>query len=216
MSDSDNDDWNFKLDDSEVKKTRRKEKVKPLLQSTQKKKIQVEASAQANRKSRRQLAREVSDDDRYEREESINPASHMKRFIAFALDLCVFAILIAAGQFCIVFFPEIGKDIESFLGPEIISSIPLDVGGLLVAVGLHLILVILPTASTQQSIGKRMMKLKIVGVQAPKVALGAIFIREYFAKPVALFTLIGVLMILFTNKRKGLHDFIAGTSVIDC
>lgn len=216
MSDSGNDDWDFKLDDSDVKKARRKEKVKPLLQSAKKKEIGVEASAQASRKSRRQIAREASGESKFKSEDVVTLASHMKRFIAFLIDLGVLAVLIAIGQFVIVFFSEIGKDIETFLGPELTSSIPLDVGGLSVAVLLHLLLVIIPTASTQQSLGKKFMKIKIVATEAPKVALGVVFIREYFAKPLAFITVIGLCLILFTKKRKGLHDIIAGTSVQNC
>jgi uncharacterized RDD family membrane protein YckC len=215
LSDSDNnDDWNFEV--KAPKKDRKKDAVKPLLKKSpsKKKKLTVEESGQAQRKSRRQMARDAGGTSMGGRD-IVDAASHGKRMLAFVIDLIVIALCIVVGQFITVFFPGMGKSIEEFLGPEIIASIPVNVGGLCFAFLIHLIGVTVPTASTQKSLGKKLMKIKIIGVLKPKPPLGVVFIREYIAKPISILSVIGIMIIFLNRKHRGLHDFIAGTYLLD-
>ena len=215
---TDNDDWNFKVKpearNAEGKKIKNKKSMKPLLNSSNKlEKLQVHSSIQAERKSRRQMVRDAGGTSMGMRD-VVEAAPHGKRFVAFIIDILVLLIIIAIGQFGTTFFPGVGLTLEEFLGPEIISSVPFDLGGLIISLVLHFFLVIIPMGSTQKTIGKKLMKIKVLGLLKPVPPLGVIIIREYIGKPIAIISVIGLVIIFLNKKRRGLHDFIAGTFLI--
>lgn len=212
---TDNDDWNFEVDDDKAPKTKKKKKnnTKPLLKTTTKK-LEVQKSGQPQRKSRRQMAREAGGTSIKGRD-IVEPASHGKRLIAFSIDSLILVLIIVIGQIGVTFLPGLGASLEEYLGPEIIATIPLDLGGLLLALAIHFLVVIVPTSSSQKSIGKKLMKMKIIGTLKPKPPLGVIVIREYIAKPIAMISVLGIVIILLNKRRRGLHDYIAGTFLRD-
>jgi uncharacterized RDD family membrane protein YckC len=68
---------------------------------------------------------------------------------------------------------------------------------------------------TGQTIGKKLMGIKIIRVDCEKAGFGTLFMREIVGRMVCGLTLnIGYLMILFNPERRGLHDKIAGTIVV--
>jgi uncharacterized RDD family membrane protein YckC len=215
---SDNDEWNFEVkvdeDESSTKKKKKKTNTKPLLKSANKnKKLEVNESSQPERKSRRQMAREAGGTSMGGRD-IVDPAPHGARFIAFIIDSLIIAPIIIVAQLGVTFFPGLGTTLEEYLGPEIISSIPLDIGGLFLAFVIHFITIIVPMASSQQSIGKKLMKIKILGTLKPKAPIGVIVIREYIAKPISILSFIGIFIIFLNKKRRGFHDFFSGTFLI--
>ena len=215
LSDSKKDnDWNFEIDNKQLSKE--KHDLKPILKKAPKakKKLEVQESGQPERKSRRQMAREAGGTSRGGLD-IVEAASHIRRVIASVIDLAVFLVCVAFGQLLSTIVPSFGSTVEGFLGPEIVSTIPIDIGGLLIAVFIHFLISIVPTASTQRSLGKKLMKIKIIGTVKPKPGVGVIFIREYIAKPISIFSVIGLLIIPLNKKHRGLHDFIAGTFLLN-
>ncbi|OUR96647.1 hypothetical protein A9Q84_09900 [Halobacteriovorax marinus] len=220
MSDSkDDDNWEFELSEetapAKKKKKKTKKKVTPLLNTQKAEKIlNLDDSSRIEKKSRRQMAREVGEATIKARD-IVEPAAHWKRLLASLVDGVVIGGIFGVSQVIGGLIPEIGSSIEEFLGPEIIGSIPLNVGGVAVALVLHFLIMVVPVASTQRSIGKKLFKLKILGTMKPKAPLGVIIIREYIAKPLAIISVIGLMMILLNKNRRGLHDYISGTMVLD-
>ncbi len=213
MSD-DNGNWDFKLDE-EVAPRKKKSTGKPLLKNAKKEgKLGLDESSVPARKSRRQLAKEEGGTSIKGRD-IIDPAAHWRRGLAFSVDLVILILIVALGQGASVMFSDFGQSIKEFLGPEMVNTIPLDVGGVVIAFAIHFLLIIVPMASSQKSIGKKIFKLKILGTLKPKAPLGVIVIREYIAKPISIISVIGILMIPLNMRRRGLHDFISGTLVLD-
>ncbi len=208
----DDNDWDFEIDNPKKKK---KVTNKPLLnKSRREEKLNLDTHSVRQRKSRREMAREAGGTSIKGRD-IIDPAAHWRRVIAFLIDLIILILIIAVGQLASPFFAEVGQSVEEFLGPQISSYIFFDIGGAAISFIMHFILVIIPTTSTQRSLGKRIMKLKIIGTLKPKAPLGVIIIREYIAKPLSILSVIGILMIPLNKRRRGLHDYIAGTFIID-
>lgn len=66
-----------------------------------------------------------------------------------------------------------------------------------------------------QTIGKKLLKIKIVDHKGSKPGLLVFFLREVVGKfASAVIFGIGFFMILWNKKRQGLHDIIAGTFVV--
>ncbi|WP_372653854.1 RDD family protein [Halobacteriovorax sp.] len=208
----DEDDWDFEVD---APKKKKKLTNKPLLKSSEKEdKLNLDSSSVGPRKSRRQMAREAGGTSIKDRD-IIDPAAHWRRGIAFTIDFAILVFIIGIGQVASSFFVDFGQSVEEFLGPEISNSLFFDVGGVSISLILHFLIVIVPLSSSQKTLGKRILKLKILGTLKPKAPLGVIMIREYIAKPLSLLSVIGILMIPLNKRRRGLHDYISGTIVID-
>ncbi|MBI2028114.1 MAG: RDD family protein [Candidatus Levybacteria bacterium] len=70
-------------------------------------------------------------------------------------------------------------------------------------------------ASQGQTIGKKVMRIKVVDASGNKPTVMTFFLREIIGKLVsAIILFIGYLMILWDAKKQGLHDKIAGTVVV--
>jgi len=224
MSDSkDDDNWDFQLSEESApttkkKKMKKKARVVPLanksIKPKKETKLGLDASSRIEKKSRRQMARDEGGTSIKGRD-IVDAAAHWKRLLASLVDFSIIAALFILGQLIGGFFPEIGSSLEEILGPEIIGSIPFNVGGICAALVLHFLIMVVPVASTQRSIGKKIFKLKILGTMKPKAPLGVIIIREYIAKPISIISVFGLMMILLNKNRRGLHDFISGTMVLD-
>lgn len=66
-----------------------------------------------------------------------------------------------------------------------------------------------------QTVGKRLMHLKVVDASGKTPSMMTFFLREIIGKFIsAIILLIGYLMILWDGKRQGLHDKIASTFVV--
>ncbi|WP_259082504.1 RDD family protein [Caldanaerobacter subterraneus] len=73
---------------------------------------------------------------------------------------------------------------------------------------------ILESSELQATIGKRIMKTKVVDMNGNRISFGKANIRYWSKLISAVVLLIGYIMIAFTPKKQGLHDMIAGTLVI--
>ena len=211
----DKEDWDFKLDEGSGPKRKKKVANKSLLKNSMKEKsVSLETNKPRVRKSRRELARDEGGTAIGGRD-IIDPAAHWRRGIAFIIDLVILIAIIAVGQVASTLFPGVGESAKDFLGPEVVNIIPLDIGGVFISFLIHFFTIIVPMASSQRSLGKKLLRLKILGTMKPKAPLGVIIIREYFAKPLSIVSIFGIIIIPLNRKRRGLHDFISGTIVLD-
>ena len=73
---------------------------------------------------------------------------------------------------------------------------------------------LLTSSSWQGTIGKRVLRLKVVDETGNRIGFGRATGR-FFAKILSsMFFCIGFIMIAFTDKKRGLHDMLAGTVVM--
>lgn len=142
------------------------------------------------------------------------------RVLAFILDRIVVSIAAAPFYFALV-LPSLLRIIHEAQNngepsPEMIFSI---IGGasmflVLVFVGYWLYEALLTASSWQGTIGKRVLRLKVTDEAGNRISFGRSTGR-FFAKILSYVTLwIGFIMVAFTDKKRGLHDILAGTVVV--
>ena len=72
---------------------------------------------------------------------------------------------------------------------------------------------LLETSAWQGTIGKRLLKIKVTDMKGKRINFKRATIR-FLSKILSAQLLIGYIMILFTDKKQGLHDLIAKTLVL--
>lgn len=68
-------------------------------------------------------------------------------------------------------------------------------------------------SSMQASIGKQVFKLKVIDKSGEKLSMSKALLRS-ITKEIGIMFLVGGLMVGFTDKKRGLHDMVAGTYVV--
>ena len=85
---------------------------------------------------------------------------------------------------------------------------------ILVFVGYWLYEALLTSSSWQGTVGKRVLRLKVTDEAGNRIGFGRATGR-FFAKLLSQFILwIGFIMVAFTERKRGLHDMMAGTLVM--
>lgn len=105
--------------------------------------------------------------------------------------------------------------VVSFLLMLVLTSIKLGFLGMIIQLGLGIGYYVFYQQSQTQTIGKKIMNIKVVDVSGKTPTLMTFFLREIIGKMISGIILgIGYLMIAFDAKKQGLHDKIASTFVI--
>lgn len=133
-------------------------------------------------------------------------AGLFRRFFAFTIDC-----LVLLG---IYLFTGIILGASLFAYP--ISLLPMIgfwfFGGLFILSWLYF--ASLESSKRQATLGKQMLKLKVVNLKGKRIGFGRATAR-YFGKILSRMTFfIGLLMIAFTKKKQALHDKVAATLII--
>src|SRR5579871_4341227 len=143
------------------------------------------------------------------------------RFLAHLIDHFILGA-VAAPLFFIMVLPSIvriahqAEQNQEPPSPElivtIISSVFVYIA--LAFVGQWLYEALLTSSSWQGTIGKRVLRLKVVDEAGNRIGFGRATGR-FFAKILSsMFVCIVFIMIAFTHKKRGLHDMLAGTLVM--
>src|SRR6476660_3060245 len=142
------------------------------------------------------------------------------RFLAHLIDHVILSA-VAAPLFFIMVLPSIVRiarqaELDQEPSPEmiiaIVSSVFVYVA--LAFVGQWLYEALLTSSSWQGTIGKRVLRLKVVDEAGNRISFGRSTGR-FFAKILSsMFFCIGFIMIGFTERKTGLHDMLAGTKVL--
>jgi len=137
-----------------------------------------------------------------------------RRLGAWAID----TVLLLAGFFIFYFVGNIfigiglvssGQDptVDNALGAELVLLLLMGVLAWLYYAGLE-------SSAWQGTVGKRMLRLVVTDQYGRRIHFGRATGR-FFAKIVsALALFVGYLMVIFTERRQGLHDLMAGTLVV--
>jgi len=142
------------------------------------------------------------------------------RLLAHLIDHIILGV-VAAPLFFITVLPSIIRiaqqaDRDQEPSPEmiitIISSVFVYIA--LAFVGQWLYEALLTSSSWQGTIGKKILRLKVVDEAGNRIGFGRATGR-FFAKILSsMFMCIGFIMIGFTERKTGLHDMLAGTRVL--
>lgn len=142
------------------------------------------------------------------------------RFLAYFIDQLILGIVAGPLYFIVVFprlLPIIGDaERNGEPSPEMIGAI---VGAAityacLILIGTWLYEALLTCSSWQGTIGKKVLRLKVTDEAGNRIGFGRSTGR-FFAKILShLILYIGYIMVGFTDRKRGLHDMIAGTLVM--
>ncbi|HKR96929.1 MAG TPA: RDD family protein [Candidatus Angelobacter sp.] len=141
------------------------------------------------------------------------------RFLAYIIDRLILGI-VATPLYFILIMPRLLpfiQDAESNgePSPQMIAAL---VGagvtaGCLVLIGAWLYEALLTCSSWQGTIGKKVLRLKVTDEAGNRIGFGRSTGR-FFAKIISTMIMyIGFIMVGFTDRKRGLHDMIAGTLV---
>ena len=75
-------------------------------------------------------------------------------------------------------------------------------------------LIVLPVVFFNQSLGKKIAKIKVRGTGNYTLRIPQIFIREVVYKPIGILCLVGFILPFFDKKKMSLHDKLVGTFVV--
>ena len=143
------------------------------------------------------------------------------RLLAHLMDHVILSA-VAAPLFFIMILPAIGRIIREAQqnqeppSPELIVTIlsSVFVYIALAFVGQWLYEALLTSSSWQGTIGKRVLRLKVVDEAGNRIGFGRATGR-FFAKILSsMFFCIGFIMVGFTERKRGLHDMLAATVVM--
>jgi uncharacterized RDD family membrane protein YckC len=142
------------------------------------------------------------------------------RFLAHLVDHIILGV-VAAPLFFAMVLPSIARVIreanqDQEPSPEMIITIVSSVFVyiLLAFVGQWLYEALLTSSAWQGTIGKKILRLKVVDEAGNRIGFGRATGR-FFAKILSsMFMCIGFIMIAFTERKTGLHDMLAGTKVL--
>lgn len=75
--------------------------------------------------------------------------------------------------------------------------------------------IVMEGGNNQATFGKQILRIRVTGLQGEKIDYKKAFIRNICKIISALIIGIGFIMVLFTDKKQGLHDIIAETLVVE-
>ena len=138
-------------------------------------------------------------------------AGFWRRFGAFILDTIILSLVTLVVGWSILLFAGFTID-QEYLGESDISAFDfVNIIGFFIG---SLYFVILEGSSMQATFGKRAFDLKVTNLSGGRITVGKA-IGRYISKIVSGMTLfIGFLMVVWTDKKQGLHDMMTETLVI--
>ncbi|SKA27506.1 Uncharacterized membrane protein YckC, RDD family [Enhydrobacter aerosaccus] len=134
------------------------------------------------------------------------------RVVAYLLDG---VLLYVVGTVVGFVFGLVVGFVWHFVGVPATAQTIARIGGGILGLGLGILyFAVLESSERGATLGKRAVGLRVVTDQGQRLTFANAFGR-YFAKIVSLLVLgIGFLMVAFTDRKRGLHDMMAGTLVI--
>lgn len=136
-------------------------------------------------------------------------AGFWKRLAAYIIDFVVIAVIFVIIGFFLAAFGSV--DVEQDLATADFGS-RIDWGSIVIT---WLYFALMESSAKQATLGKMALGIVVTDYQGGRIS----FLRatgRFFAKYLsALLLLIGFIMVAFTRRKQGLHDFIASTLVVN-
>jgi uncharacterized RDD family membrane protein YckC len=133
-------------------------------------------------------------------------AGFWRRFAAYLLDAIILSLIGLPITTAMIFFPSISLP-WYFFGVNLLSSFITTVIG-------WIYFWFFESSSYQATPGKMALRIIVTDLNGSRISLGRAAARD-LSKILSMLTIgIGFIMIGFTEEKRGLHDYIAGTLVI--
>jgi len=134
-------------------------------------------------------------------------AGFLPRFIAFMIDMT----LVSIASFIIKYIMLAGfSSVEMFSKPLLLSYSIVDMFTYIIKVSYFIVCVY----CTQTTVGKYVMKLKVVNKDFEKLSLLAVIYRETIGRFLSSFLFVGYLLIFIQKDKAALHDVLVDSRVI--
>lgn len=200
------DDWDFKVD---VKESESVKEIKSSRQSLERRekpqaKLGIDQAAYVNRDERMKRFKAGVEDKPLD---NLKVATIDQRVKATLIDSVFIALIYFAGTiYAQGYLENIIVDLNlNFLSSHYVT--------LALA---YLIFHVLVSASLKQSVGMKIMKLRIGNsLDDYGASFMAIVWREAIVRPISILSIIGLLIALTNKQHRTLHDYLAGTIVYD-
>ena len=221
--------WDFKVGDLKIGKSEKTEKSNDgqkkntiqlkSLHKTQKSeyKLELDHSSVLKSKTRSALAFELDQKFNNMAEDSFTLAPLPKRAIAFILDFLLMTGFVYFIKFTSTLISEF---IHLFMGGQsfklMISEAQM-MNLLICSLGFLLLFffVVIPVAFFNTSFGKKLMGLRIRGIEKYTISISTAFKRELILKPISIFLVAGFITPFISKKCLSIHDMLAETIVIE-
>lgn len=143
----------------------------------------------------------------------IKPADFGSRFLAICID--AFIISIISGMVLV-------NSIDSLLGTGLllwkVNDRTMLFGLLFYVIGFPVVIILYQSffeaSKFQGTLGKRVMKIKVIDYRGGRASFFSCFIRN-LSKIISSVLMIGYLVALFTENKQTLHDIISNTYVVE-
>lgn len=213
--DSEDEDWEFHVNPPEVKYA---EEVKDTHRITKRQNnLALDEAAVPRTKTRSAMALEMENTKDDELADVYSFAPLPKRAVAFVLDAVFLYAIISSARFTAPFWRML---IQYFMDhyklkflvaePVILNTIM----GLSVFLGLFFLTVI-PVAFFNTSFGKKILGLRVRGIEKYTVSISDAFKRELIMKPLSIVIIAGFITPFISKKRLSIHDMLTHTFVIE-
>ena len=215
------DDWNFSLDTNVVEELQKNEPEPPknsmkgiIKTKAESSKLALDEDAVPKARSRSDMAKEVGEEAR--EVEEVVFAGPARRAIAGVIDFVLLWGYIFLSK---ISAPYMRIAIQVFLDkyrikPDLDEVMFLHVLWAIAFLFISFCLLIAPTSFAHHSWGKKIMKLKVTGIEKNFMPIGKTFMRELFLKPISMVSIFGLAMYFFNDNKQTLHDKICDTVVI--
>lgn len=221
---SNDDEWDFKIDDKDAKPKQSKDgaKVKRPKRSIEEiakdfapqpeMELRLDHKSFIHRDERNQIVKRSIALEEFAR---IKPAPYGRRIKAIIFDFLYIVTLCGLSWLS---FPYWRTEFEAALPPGLLGDIPNPQLVLEYSIPffVYLTMYLLPTCFSRKSPGKKIFDLRIGNKEDDcGISKLAIFWREIIVKPISIVSVVGLLLVFINEKRRSLHDYLSGTTVYD-
>lgn len=143
-------------------------------------------------------------------------APYISRGIAFILDLALLMALAFFVKFSSLVWRQVVQIFMDRYNLQFIiaESDVMKIINVINAFVTFFFIVIIPAAFFNVSFGKKVMGLRVRGLDKYSISIEQAFKRELIMKPISILIIVGFITPFFSKNRQSIHDMVAGTIVI--
>jgi uncharacterized RDD family membrane protein YckC len=179
-------------------------------------KLKIEATG-VRHSTRTSMYNEMLAQQKENTEDVIVSAPVVKRGIALILDLFLMlgisyvAINLIPITKLLISFPMDKYKFVWRLSDKNLSYLMMGINSLV----MYFFLVFFPTLFYNTSFGKRIMNLRVRGIDQYTLSFEQAFFRDFLFRPVSILSGVGLIVPFFNKEKKSLHDFLTKTQVVE-
>lgn len=211
--DSEDEDWEFNVNPPEVKY----EEAKDIKRVTSRQKnLALDEAAVPRTKTRSAMALEIEGVKDDELKDVYSFAPLPRRAVAFVLDAVFLFAIIFAVRFTTPFWRKLIQyfmdhyKLKFLVSESMVVNIIMGLSGFLAL----FFLIVIPVAFFNTSLGKKILGLRVRGIEKYTISISDAFKRELIMKPLSIAIIAGFITPFISKKRLSIHDMLTHTFVI--